>query len=884
MHGEHSRFVGLPAIAMAGFLWVPFATADDERGKTGTFVVRSRLDYYTNEKTARLLVEIPRSAEGKTLAVNVRHGSKPLVKGHVVSSRRPVIVPLALEGLSEGDTELACDLTQDGNVVAEAKVRVRKLPHKPNAVKIDRLTGGMIVDGLPFFPFGFYCYSPVQPMLAEEEVVRGFSIMSPYQDNQPESIAKRRAYMDRCATLDMKVHYQLLSIAGGGGVYGADPKTAAKQRALLEAEVRAFRDHPALLAWYISDEPTGSKVPPDRLAKTRALIKQLDPYHPVTVVFMAPKAARRYADCMDIVMTDIYPIPHGPVASTGDATDFLVKEFAFDKPVWFVPQAFGGGEWWRREPTPQEERIMTYLPVIRGATGIQYFIRHGQNGFPKSTSVWAECGRLALEMSELAPAVLSDEPRPEVVCSPSTVAAAAWRDRGMITVLAANIRNAPDTLRLEVKDAPFTGRAAVPFENRHVAVRDGVIEEMIDAYGTRAYQIPVGPLPDETLQVHISNRVTNPSFEDNPTVGTPAGCYANVGAGRGATYFVDPRVARHGRHSLRMHTPAKGQGCVLSFFPFRLAKNEPFRVSIWAKAKPLPMLPSGESSSASPQFTLSFVGGLKRTFTPTPEWREYAFAGQAGPNGQRAGVSLTLSDPGTAWFDLLQVTIDPTITADANIFADTLDVAIGTAAEEGEIRYTLDGTDPTPKATPYKGPFTIAKTTTLRAGVFKDGQLVGGIARATFTQVELRPPASPGNVVAGLDYAYYLNTDRRRNVMKPAKSGTIAAFSLDPRTRDEFFGFQFNGFIRIPRDGVYTFTTRSDDASKLFIGDELVVSNDGLHEMRERSGAVALEAGLHPISVSYFQHDNEHGLEVSYSGPRIEKQPIPAEVLFRSGS
>jgi len=733
-------------------------------------------------------------------------------------------------------------------------------------------------------------------MLAEEEVVRGFTIMSPYQGNAPEDLSQRRTYMDRCARLGMKVHYQLLSIAGGGGVYSADAKEAAKKRALLEAEVKAFRDHPALLAWYIADEPTGSNVPPDRLAKTCAVIKKLDPYHPVTVVFMEPKAARRYADAMDVVMTDIYPIPHAPLTNTGQATTLLVREFALDKPIWFVPQAFGGHEWWRREPTAREERVMTYLPVIRGATAIQYFIRHGQNGFPKSTSVWAECGRLALEMAELAPGILSAEPKPEVACSPDTVAAAAWRDRGVITVLAANTRNVPDAVRLQVKDVPFTGRAAVPFENREVPVEDGVIQDMIDAYGTRAYQIPVGPFPDEDLQVHPANRVVNPSFESNPNVGTPASCYANVGAGRGATYFIDPRVARHGRHSLRMHTPAKEQGCALSFFPFPLRKDEPFRVSIWAKGRPLPVGPPDqcacttpatqrgprERAGDAPGFKLSFIGGLEQTFALTPEWRERVLVGQADRNHARASVGLAFGDPGTAWFDLLQVIVDPTVTAEADIFIRTLEVTVATVATGGEIRYTLDGKDPTPAATRYTKPLTLTDTATVRAAVFKGGRPVSGIACAAFTKVKPREPSSPGKVVNGLDYAYYLNTERRRNVLKPEKTGTAVAFDLSARTRKDLFGFKFHGFIRIPRDGVYTFYTKSDDGSKLFVGDELVVDNGGLHGMTERSGALALRAGLHPITVTYFQHNNEQGLEVLYSGPGLTKRPVSPEALFRS--
>ena len=92
------------------------------------------------------------------------------------------------------------------------------LNYKPNEVKTDRLTGGLIVNRRQFFPFGFYCYSPVYPTLPEEEVVKGFNMISPYQKIMPETLNERKAYMDRCAGLGMKVHYNLLSVSGGGGV------------------------------------------------------------------------------------------------------------------------------------------------------------------------------------------------------------------------------------------------------------------------------------------------------------------------------------------------------------------------------------------------------------------------------------------------------------------------------------------------------------------------------------------------------------------------------------------------------------------------------------------------------------------------------------------
>ena len=60
-------------------------------------------------------------------------------------------------------------------------------------------------------------------------------------------------------------------------------------------------------------------------------------------------------------------------------------------------------------------------------------------------------------------------------------------------------------------------------------------------------------------------------------------------------------------------------------------------------------------------------------------------------------------------------------------------------------------------------------------------------------------------------------------------------------------------FIKIPEDGVYQFFTSSDDGSQLFVENKLVVDNDGLHDVREEKGVLPLEAGFHPIAVTFFE-------------------------------
>ena len=141
----------------------------------------------------------------------------------------------------------------------------------------------------------------------------------------------------------------------------------------------------------------------------------------------------------------------------------------------------------------------------------------------------------------------------------------------------------------------------------------------------------------------------------------------------------------------------------------------------------------------------------------------------------------------------------------------------------------------------------------------------------------------------GLLYFYYetgrnqitsAHQDDTFTELEPRQSGTTDRITIDVRKRQEDIGMVFTGLIDIREEGEYTFYTTSDDGSFLFIGDEMLVDNGGLHGMQERSGKIALTAGLHPFRVTWFQAGGGLGLEVNWQGPGIEKGEIPPERFF----
>ncbi|MDQ3000646.1 MAG: PA14 domain-containing protein [Fibrobacterota bacterium] len=120
------------------------------------------------------------------------------------------------------------------------------------------------------------------------------------------------------------------------------------------------------------------------------------------------------------------------------------------------------------------------------------------------------------------------------------------------------------------------------------------------------------------------------------------------------------------------------------------------------------------------------------------------------------------------------------------------------------------------------------------------------------------------------------------DALTPMKTGLVDRFDLSPKARNDDFAMEFVGFVNITAAGTYTFFTSSDDGSRLFVDGRLIVDNDGLHGVQERSGQIALVAGYHAIKVQYFERGGGEVLDVKYQGPGIGKTAIPAEVLSHS--
>jgi len=228
--------------------------------------------------------------------------------------------------------------------------------------------------------------------------------------------------------------------------------------------------------------------------------------------------------------------------------------------------------------------------------------------------------------------------------------------------------------------------------------------------------------------------------------------------------------------------------------------------------------------------------------------------------------------------------LPPRILADKTEWTDNVLVRLDSPFEARAIRYTLDGSEPTADSPLFENAFELREDTVVKARLFWDeGRRMGETATATFTRTPPKPAVEVSQVVPGLTCRYYEQHVQQVPdfpTMTPVWTRTADAFDLPEGIRDIHSALEFEGYIAVPRDGRYTFQTQSDDGTLLWVGDTLVVDNDGVHWSSVEKGSISLAAGLHPIRLGYFQEHNVKELLVSWQGPGLDWEPIPPEALF----
>ncbi|HEY5464918.1 MAG TPA: alpha-L-fucosidase [Hanamia sp.] len=202
---------------------------------------------------------------------------------------------------------------------------------------------------------------------------------------------------------------------------------------------------------------------------------------------------------------------------------------------------------------------------------------------------------------------------------------------------------------------------------------------------------------------------------------------------------------------------------------------------------------------------------------------------------------------------------------------------------DSPVYYTIDGSEPTNNSDLYSKPFSINKTSVIKAVSFVPNALPSNVSTEEVKVYHWMKPEKIKNLKPGISWKYYEPEGKISlesiQTSPVKKEGVTDVISEKVKQREEKYALQFDGYIKINNEGVYNFSTLSDDGSKLFIDGEEIVNNDGAHGAVEAFGDAALKHGFHKIKVVYFDGGGNE-LKVFWKNGNGEKEAIPGDVLF----
>ncbi len=338
---------------------------------------------------------------------------------------------------------------------------------RPASVRIDE-NRRFLVEGTPFIPFGPGFSNLPTTDLLKKTAAAGFSAVVLLLGND-EKIEDIRRCLDEANLLGMKVVGML-----------RNPATV-KTRATI---ITSFRSHPAVIAWYVTDEPDGDH---QYVKDFYSMARKLDPSRPVYVNY-APSFYFPEALPTDIASLDRYDIgaePDGPIYQA-EFTDQLEKvAVTAGKPSWIWLQSGGYAYWMSRSPTAPEQEAMVYLTLVHGVRGIKFWV-----DLPFSLEEWRTMKMLAQEVRQLTPILYSLETAPTVSAIPSDrlgIHVTAKTYKGKRYIIACNAGPKPVDATITISTGGES--ANVLFEKRRVKVDNGVIKDNFLGYQRHAYEV-----------------------------------------------------------------------------------------------------------------------------------------------------------------------------------------------------------------------------------------------------------------------------------------------------------------------------------------------------------------------------------------------------------
>lgn len=196
------------------------------------------------------------------------------------------------------------------------------------------------------------------------------------------------------------------------------------------------------------------------------------------------------------------------------------------------------------------------------------------------------------------------------------------------------------------------------------------------------------------------------------------------------------------------------------------------------------------------------------------------------------------------------------------------------------IRYTTDGSEPTPRSPRFDWGVSVtapSQVTLKQFSNFGPDRTAKGSFRLGRA---LAPETPPANWRAGgLGYVCRAGADFEAGPAPLATGRTDGALDIGRIGGGAPFICRIDGAFRAERDGYYVFFLDADGPASLYLGGRRLIGIDPAKDNGGRSFVLALRRGLHTIRLDYAHQGGDRRLDLTYlplrDGQALARLPIP---------
>lgn len=350
-------------------------------------------------------------------------------------------------------------------------------------------TGGVAVDGERHFLLGMY---GINEEYMPEMAAAGIDYVHSYRWDGSGTTEEALAYLDAAQASGLQVFMGLQR-----------SKLIAGDEEFVAERVAALMAHPALLCWYLFDEPDlkHQYVSPPELARLYRLIKALDPFHPVVVTCAGDAPVPLYADAMDVHWSQVYRDPTYVSGRLERHRAALPEGFPISAILHCYDRAQSGLPEAERDPAKFQPdghmmRANAFMALAHDASCLSWWW-WGYGGSNRAMTVanapdaWTSLKQTFADIRSLRPLLTADGEVHRSVIEAGDAEVHVWEKRlaDRTVVIAVNRDDVECEAAIPLTTVPNDATMTVLFEGGAAQIQDGVLNARFGPLDVHVYEL-----------------------------------------------------------------------------------------------------------------------------------------------------------------------------------------------------------------------------------------------------------------------------------------------------------------------------------------------------------------------------------------------------------